>query len=421
MMASLQMGWISVALMIVGAPGAEVQHWPRFRGPNGSGESEATSIPIQWTERDYRWNVKLPGVGHSSPVVWGDRVVVTSASEDGARGSVLALRAADGSRLWETTEELGAYPKSHLNSYASTTPALDGQRAFITWGTPRHYLVAALSLDNGRKLWQREFPPFASEHGLGPSPIVCDDVVIVPNDQDGPSSVRALDAATGATRWEVQRRSEKAAFATPCVFQPPGGKPQLILSSWAHGVSSLDPATGKTYWELPVFHFRTVGSPTVAAGWIFASAGVGGVGRQMVAIRPGDPGGTVKPGVVYEIQNPFPYVPMPVAKGDLVFLWQDRGVVTCLDGPSGKVLWRQRVGGDYFSSPIRVADRIYCPTRNGEMVVLAASERFQQLARFPLGEKTHSTPAVAGGVLYVRTYSRLAAIGGGQRATGEER
>jgi outer membrane protein assembly factor BamB len=420
MTASLNVGWMIAALLMAGPGETDGQHWPRFRGPNGSGESDADSIPLQWTAKDYRWNVELPGEGHSSPVVWGDRVVVTAASKDGARWHVIALRTTDGARLWETTREAGTYPKSQLNSYASTTPALDGQRVFVTWGTPRHYMVAALALENGRKLWQREFPPFASEHGLGASPIVWNDVVIVPNDQDGPSSVIALDVATGATRWEVQRRSEKAAFSTPCVFQAPNGKPQLILSSWAHGVSGLDPATGETLWELPVFQFRTVGSPTVAAGLIFASAGVGGVGRQMVAIRPGDPDARAKPSVAYHIENPFPYVPVPVAKGNLVFLWQDRGMVTCLDGPSGKVHWRQRVGGDYFSSPIRVADRIYCPTRNGEMVVLAASERFQQLARFPLGDKTHSTPAVAGGVLYVRTFSRLAAIGGGQNATARE-
>lgn len=417
MIASLLRGWTSVALLAVGATEGDSSYWPRFRGPHGSGESEAACIPVQWTAQDYRWNVELPGVGHSSPVVWGNRVIVTSASEDGERGSVFALRTSDGTRLWETTLKGGAYPKSQLNSYASTTPAIDGQRVFVTWGSPNHYLVAALSLDTGAKLWQREFPPFASEHGLGASPIVWNDLVIVPNDQDGPSSVMALDAATGATRWEVPRRSQKAAFSTPCLFQPPGAKPQLILTSWAHGVSSLDPATGKTYWELPVFQFRTVGSPTLAAGLIFASAGVGGVGRQMVAIRPGDPDGNAQAAVAYEVQNPFPYVPVPVAKGDLVFLWQDRGLVTCLDGPSGKVHWRQRVGGDYFSSPIRVGDRIYCPTRSGEMVVLAASEQFQQLARFPLGDKTHSTPAVAGGVMYIRTFSRLAAIGGGPNTT----
>lgn len=412
MLPGLCAAWTSFSLLILGADPTDGQHWARFRGPNGTGESEAPSIPLQWSAKDYRWSVKLPGLGHSSPAVWGGRVIVTSASQDGRRWSVLGLRTSDGSRIWEATMDGGSYPKSQLNSFASTTPALDGQRAFVTWGTAEQYIVAAISLAGGQKLWQREFPRFVSEHGVGASPIVWQDLVIVPNDQDGPSSVVALDAATGKTRWQADRRSEKAAFSTPCIYQPSGSKPQLILSSWAHGISSLDPRSGKTFWELPVFQFRAVGSPAVAAGLIFASAGVGGVGRQMVAIRPGDPDGATKAEVVYRPDNPFPYVPVPVAKGNLVFLWQDRGVVTCLDGPSGKVHWRERVGGDYFSSPIRVADRIYCPSRNGEMVVLAASERFQQLARFPLGDKTHSTPAVAGDSMYIRTFSQLSAIGG---------
>lgn len=408
-------GWTVLALTLLAAAPGEERHWPRFRGPNGAGESEAAAIPLQWTPEDYRWKVKLPGVGHSSPVVWLDRVVVTSALEDGSSLSVLCLRTVDGSRIWDRTVPVGRYPKSNLNSFASPTPALDAKHAYVTWATPTQYVVAALSLDDGREVWRREFDPFRSEHGLGASPIVWEDLVIVPDDQDGPSSIFALDAATGKTRWQVARRSTKAAFTTPCIFQADGGKPQLILSSWAHGVTSLDPRSGKTYWELPVFQFRAVGSPTIAAGLIYASAGVGGVGRQMVAVRPGDTDGTVEAKVAYRVESPFPYVTVPVAKGNLVFLWQDRGIVTCLDGPTGKVHWRERAGGDCFSSPIRVADRIYCPTRNGEMVVLAASDRYEPLARFPLGEKTHSTPAVAEGVMYVRTLSQLAAIGGKNR------
>jgi len=390
------------------------RQWPRFRGPNGAGESEATSIPLQWTDKDCRWIVKLPGAGHSSPVVWDDRLVVTSATEDGASLTVLCLRTADGKEAWARTMPVGRYPRSSLNSFASTTPALDAKHAYVTWATPKRYVVASLSLEDGRELWRREFDPFGSEHGLGASPIVWEDLLIVPNDQDGPSSVIALDAASGKTRWQVARRSVKAAFATPCIFQPDGDKPQLILSSWAHGVTSLDPRSGKSYWELPVFQFRAVGSPTVASGLIFAAAGVGGVGRQMVVIRPGDADSSVEAKVVYRPGNPFPYVTLPVAKRNLVFLWQDKGIVTCLDGPTGKVLWRERVGGDYFSSPIRVADRIYCPTRSGEMVVLAASDHYRLLARFPIGGKTHATPAVAGGTMYVRTMSQLAAIGGRQ-------
>jgi len=271
---------------------------------------------------------------------------------------------------------------------------------------------------NGLRLWQRTLDPTPSRLGFLSSAIAGSVLPVAAGGRlyvVSEGKLQALDAATGKTRWQVARRSTKAAFTTPCIFQADGGKPQLILSSWAHGVTSLDPRSGKTYWELPVFQFRAVGSPTIAAGLIYASAGVGGVGRQMVAVRPGDTDGTVEAKVAYRVESPFPYVTVPVAKGNLVFLWQDRGIVTCLDGPTGKVHWRERAGGDCFSSPIRVADRIYCPTRNGEMVVLAASDRYEPLARFPLGEKTHSTPAVAEGVMYVRTLSQLAAIGGKNR------
>jgi outer membrane protein assembly factor BamB len=133
----------------------------------------------------------------------------------------------------------------------------------------------------------------------------------------------------------------------------------------------------------------------------------------MVAIRPGDPDCATEAKVVYRVETAIPYVPTPVAKGNLVFLWQDHGIVSCLDAPTGKVHWRERVGGDYFCSPVRIADRIYCASRTGEMVVLAASERYKLMARFPLGERTNSTPAVADGTMYVRTVSHMMAIGGG--------
>jgi outer membrane protein assembly factor BamB len=400
------------AVLIPSACYADGPAWGRFRGPNGSGESDAAPIPLKWTTKDCRWRVELPGVGHSSPVVCGDRVVITTAGEKDATLTVFCLGTSDGRQLWKRQFPAKPYAKSNLNTYASSTPALDADHAYVAWTTPEHYTVASLALKDGGEAWRRTFDPFDSEHGFGPSPIVWEDLLIVPDDQNGPSSVFALDRATGKTRWHSGRRSEKAAFATPCIFQPQGGKPQLILSSWAHGVTSLDPRSGKTYWEVPVFQYRVVGSPTVAAGLVFAAAGTGGIGRQMVAIRPGDPDRATEAKIVYRVETAIPYVPTPVAKGDWVFLWQDHGIVSCLDGPTGKVHWRERIGGDYFTSPVRVADRIYCASRNGEMVVLAASDRYQLLARFPLGERTHSTPAVAHGSMYVRTVSHLMAIGG---------
>ena len=247
------------------------------------------------------------------------------------------------------------YQKNASAAYASATPALDQERVYVAWATPKEYIVLALSQKDGSDVWRRDLGPFASQHGFGASPIVWKDLVIVANDQDKASFIAALDCKTGQTRWQAERRTEKASFSTPCLFEPKDGKPQLILSSWSHGLTSLDPQTGKQNWDLPVFHDnRIVGSPMIAAGLIFAAAGVGGGGKEMVAVEPGDPDRGVEAKVAYNVQGSLPYVPTPVAKGRLLFLWHDNGVVACTDAPTGKRLWQQRVGGSFFGSPVRV-------------------------------------------------------------------
>ena len=391
----------------------------RFRGPNGSGVGDAASIPVPWTAKDYRWNVQLPGMGHSSPVVWGDRVFVTSAVEKDATQIVLCLRTSDGGQVWRRDFPSATYQKNASAAYASATPALDQERVYVAWATPKEYIVLALSQKDGSDVWRRNLGPFASQHGFGASPIVWKDLVIVANDQDKASFIAALDCKTGQTRWQAKRRTAKASFSTPCLFEPKNGKPQLILSSWSHGLTSLDPQTGKQNWDLPVFHDnRIVGSPMIAAGLIFAAAGVGGGGKEMVAVEPGDPDRGVEAKVAYNVQGSLPYVPTPVAKGRLLFLWHDNGVVACTDAPTGKRLWQQRVGGNFFGSPVRVGDRLYCISRTGEMVVLSAADKYQLLARIPLGEASHATPAVADGVMYLRTVSHLMAIGGPSTQAG---
>jgi len=388
------------------------QEWPRFRGPNGAGVSEATTIPVRWTTEDYRWRVKLPGIGYSSPVVWGDRVVVTSALEEDATQIIRCLRTFDGGLIWKRHFESTTHPKHQFNCYASSTPALDADHVYYTFATPEKYTVMALDRQKGREVWRRDLGPFAAEHGFGASPMLVDDLVIVPDEQDGESSVVALDRTTGETRWESKRRSVKAAYSTPCIYLPDEGPPQLIVNSWAHGISSLDPRSGELNWEQAVFQHRVVGSPAIAAGLIFGCCGTGGVGRQMIAVRPGNPATGVESEIAYEVKGSLPYVCTPVAYGDLLFAWFDRGVVTCLDAPTGEIIWRERVGGDYFGSPVRVADRLYCISREGEMVVLAASREFKELARIDLEERSNSTPAIADGVMYIRTVSHLMAIGG---------
>jgi outer membrane protein assembly factor BamB len=398
----------------VSAAAADPQ-WTRFRGPNGCGIGESATIPASWTERDYRWKVELPGSGFSSPVVWNDRLYLTSTIEEETTLFVLCLKTSDGSLLWKQPFKTKPHPKFKANCDASATPAVDKDRLYVVWATPDEHVVLALDQRSGTELWRRDLGPFVAEDGFGASPILVDDVVVITNDQDegGTSSVVALDQKTGQTRWKIDRQSKKAIFSTPCLFEPKGARKQVIVISRAHGITSLDPATGAKNWELgDVFTLRTTGSPLVTAGMIFASNGGGNAGKYLVAVRAGIPEQGVRPEVLYQIKEAVPYVVTHVDKWPLVFLWSDRGIATCIDGLTGKVHWRERVGGDYLGSPVRVGDRIYCNSRAGEMVVLAAADKFQVLGRMNLGEPSNSTPAVADGVMYLRTASHLMALGG---------
>ena len=264
------------------------QEWTRFRGPNGSGLSTATTVPIRWTEKDYNWNLELPGAGHSSPVLWGERIFVSCADEKTGRRLVLCLRTRDGQRLW--TAEFGGekHGKHQDNSFASATPAVDEHRVCVCWAGPKEYLVAALDHE-GKELWRVDLGPFKSGHGSGPSPILHDGRLIVPADHDGNGSLVALDAATGKIAWKVPRRS-KATYTTPCVLQAKGRPAELIFTNYEHGVTSLDPKTGERNWELDVFdkrHMETaIGSPVVAGGVVFATCGWLGVRQEVVAVRP---------------------------------------------------------------------------------------------------------------------------------------
>ena len=386
--------------------------WTRFRGPNGTGQSEATTVPATWTTADYRWRVKLPGIGYSSPVILGDRLFVTCGIEEDATRIVRCLSTKDGRLIWKRSFPSTTHEKHALNAYAASTPTVDHQRLYLTWATPEQNIVLALDQSNGQELWRRDFGPFDSQHGHGASPILFDNMLIVTNDQAGASFAMALRPATGETLWKTERRSEQTAYSTPCIYRPNGGSAELILTGWAHGICGLDPHTGISKWEVDVLDYRVVCSPVIAGGLIFTSCGSGGSGKQMIAVRPPDMAKKTKAEVAYELKGTLPYVPTSVARGDLLFTWTDSGIVTCLDAPTGKIHWRQRVGGNYHGSPVRVADKIYCIDREGQMVVVAAEKQFRLLGKVDLEEPSQSTPAVADGVMYLRTTSHLMAIGG---------
>lgn len=385
------------------ATSAPAQEWPRFRGLNGSGVSVSV-LPTRWTDKDYRWQVKLPGPGHSSPVLWGDRLFLTSA---GAAGTLhlVCLDAATGRTHWSREFPAGA-PGGHKdNGLASSTPAVDAQRVYVAWGSAKEVVLLALTHD-GNPVWRRDLGPYRAGHGFAASPIVHGGLVILTCEHDGKDSLAAVDAASGKERWRVGRKSRNT-YATPCIFQSLGRPAELIAVSYEDGITSLDPASGRYNWEADAFDKRhaeaAIASPIVHGDLVLGTAGWLSVRYESIAIRPGN--GKVE--TVYKVDRDPPLVPTPVAKDDLLFLWNDRGIVSCCNARTGQNYWRERVDGSFYASPVVAGQHVYCPSREGDMVVLAASKKFEEVARIPLGEAAHATPAIAGGRMFLRTLTRV--------------
>jgi len=416
---------ITIALTVCALRGG-AQEWPRFRGPNGTGISHVKTIPSKINDSDIKWKVELPGTGHSSPVLWGERIFLTTTGDKSGGISVLCLSANNGRILWRRDYSLTPFARHQFNSFAASTPAVDGERVYVVWNEPEHFMLAALDHD-GKPAWQRDFGPFVSQHGCGISPVVFGNKVILGNEQDdakfvkesprsGISFVLAVDATTGKTLWQTPRRSAVVAYATPCVYEPKNGKPTLIFSSQGHGIYAVDPDSGKVLWDYDqAFDKRTVSSPIIVGDIILGSCGSGGGGSFVTAIKVGDARLDQKPELAYQMKKSAPYVPTGIAAGGLVWLWSDGGIVTCLDAATGSIRYQERVGGNYFGSPVWVDGRLFCVSTAGELVVLEASDRFNVLHRYPLNELCHSTPAVARGRMFIHTEKHLISLGGAKQ------
>lgn len=401
---------ITAAWVVCAASRAGAQEWARFRGPNGSGISSAKTIPVRWTPSEVAWRVELPGGGESSPVVWGDKLFLTCEHRPSARRMLVALRVSDGKRLWQRPCRLIRYSLHGRNSYAPATPAVDADHVYALWTTPKHARLVAFGHD-GAEAWQSTFPGVHCPHGAAASPIVVDGLVVFTREQEGggphPSSWVAVARDTGKTRWEVARETSiKTSYSTPCRFAPKGRPPQLVFTSLAHGVTGVDLRTGKVLWELKsAFRWRVVASPILAQGLVIGSSAV-----NYVALRPpAAPSGA--PTVVRQ-KGPYSYCPTPLAKDGRLFIFRDNGRVHCVRAATGEPLWEARPGGRFAGSPVWVDGRLYCITMDGKAVVVQAADRYKLLAVNPLGEKSQATPAVAGGRMFLRTWSHLTCIGG---------
>jgi outer membrane protein assembly factor BamB len=402
-----------LALLLLCTPiPAQAQEWPRFRGPNGAGVAQSEPvIPAQWSDRDLAWKIELPGEGHSSPILWAGKLFITSADRAVGKRYVLCIDAGSGDTLWTREYEFAPYGQHRDNAYAAATLAVDAEHIYAPWINPQRYELLALDHD-GREVWKTDLGPFKSQHMNGSSPILVEDLVVLVNDQEKPgtSCVVALDRKTGKERWKLPRTSEKSTTGTPCLYQPKDGAPQIIVASNAHGLTSIDPKTGKVLWEIPdACPFRVVSSPIASGDVIVATSGEGARNRSMIAVKAN---GLEKPAVLYRHTGYTPYVPSVVAKGNLLFAWNDVGQVTCLDLLTGEKHWQENVGAQFYGSPVAVGDRLYCISKNGDVICLAAKDQFQLLGKTLLAQQSHTTPAISNGRMYVRTISHLYCIGG---------
>jgi outer membrane protein assembly factor BamB len=391
---------------------ASAENWPRFRGPTGQGHSQATNLPVEWSaEKGIAWKTPLPGEGWSSPIVWNDRVYVTAARNEGRDCHVVALDLATGNVVWDRlvfSQTLKR--KEQKNSFATSTPCTDGERIYACFADGS---LAAVSL-TGDVLWvNRDFPYF-SKHGLGASPIVQDGLVIMPYDGSSPGAelevgwkkpwdqalVVAFDAATGKVVWKSGRGLSRVSHMTPLVVSV-DGRPQLI-SPAGDRVQGFNPATGELVWSVYSQGEGVTPSPVVDGDLLFTSSGFEATTLRTIRL-PGARGEVTATHIAWEQKKGAPTQSSLIYVAPRLYAVTDNGVITAYDGATGELAWQDRLGGTFCASPIFAEGRLYFLSEQGDTTVLAPGDKFDVLAKNPLGERCQASFAVTDGRLIVRS------------------
>ena len=437
----------STPLPPLGAPSSPQGSWPSFRGAVAAGVADGQQLPDAWSPKsgeNVLWRTRIPGLGHSSPIVWGNRVFVTSAiSSRGAatfkpglygdgdasddrsphKWTLFAIDKRSGAIEWERVAFEGPpVDTRHIKStYASATPATDGRSVVVSFGSQGVYaydLAGRLRWKvhlGHTKLGAYDIPSF--EWGPASSPILFEDLVILQVDTHLDSFVLALDLTTGAVRWKSDR-DELPSWGTPTIAMTPQG-PQLVTNA-SKFIRGYDPRTGKELWRLGGSSKITAPTPIFAEG-VFVVASGRAPERPIFAIKPearGDitlAGGHTSGGAVaWSKTGRGSYMPTPLAYNGLLYVLANNGVFDAYDLKTGAEVYRQRlpyVGSGYSASPVAADGKIYLSSEDGEMLVIAAGREFRHLATNSMGELLMATPALSEGVMYVRAADSLFAVG----------
>lgn len=397
--------WLAIALVV---SAARAENWPGWRGPRGDGTSDETGLPTRWSPADHVvWKVELPGQGHASPIIWEDRIFTVTAIEDQQQRALCALDRATGKLLWQRVVLTAPLEEKHtLNSFASSTPATDGELVYVAFLDKAEMLVAAYDYA-GELRWSARPGAFASKHGFCSCPVLFENLVIVNGDHDGDSYLVALDRATGKTVWKVPREHKTRSYVTPIIRQY-GGRTQLILSG-SKSVTSYDPRTGGLYWYIDGPTEQFVASIVDAHGLLFMTCGF--PDKHMLAIRPDGEGNVTDSHIVWRESRGASYVPSPIAVGDYFLLTADNGVASCFEVDTGKRAWMERIGTRYSSSPIAAEGLVYFTSDDGVTKIIRPGPQLDLVAENQLGENVFASAAASQGMLYLRGETHLYAIG----------
>ncbi len=454
--------WLACALPLVVAVGNDLRHaaladsnWPSFRGPNASGVSDGQPLPSLWdaaTGKNIAWKTAIPGLAHSSPVIWGDRIFVTTAVPSdgelklkvglyGAGDSaddvvshafkVLCVDKRSGAILWEQTAFEGAprFKRHTKATHANPTPATDGRFVVASFGSEGLYCYTV----EGGLVWKKDLGPLdvgpwnapELQWGFASSPIIHDGAVFHQCDVKDGGFLVALDLQDGRERWRTPRE-DVPGWCTPSVLTTPAGT-QIVCNGCKH-MGGFDAATGKEIWRMAGGGGIPVPAPVVAKGLIFLTSNHQPIRDQdppkpIFAVRQdatgvleagGSPPAT--PHLAWLKTGRGAYMQTPLVYGEHLYVGNDNGIVTCYDALHGETVWRERVGSGstgFTASAVAGDGKVYYADEQGDVHVLRAGERYERLALNSLGEICLATPAISDGRIYFRTQKHLLAVGPG--------
>lgn len=399
------------------ASAAEIaRQWSEFRGPTGQGHAVGSQLPTNWDAKtNINWRTEIPGNGWSSPVIVDGRVYLTTAvpqSEDAKPDlslRALCLDAASGEIIWnvEVFQQDGeSSPRIHpKNSHASPTPVVEEGMLYVHFG---HMGTACLEAKNGSMLWSNQQLSYRPTHGNGGSPVIFEDKLIYSIDGQDKQAVVALDKGTGKVAWETPRKIEGLpkyfSFCTPLLIDVNGQ--EQVVSPGSGVVMGLDPKSGEEIWRCGYGKgYSVVPRPIYANGLIYVCTGYDR--STLVAVRPDGVGDVTDTHVAFTMNKGVPYNPSLVAVDDAVYMVSDNGVLSCLNGKTGELRWKERIGGNYSASLLYAGGLVYVIDESGRTTVFRPGDEYEEVAQNDLGERTLASFGVVGNAIFLRTEKAL--------------